>query len=90
MPIYDKRMQREIARQQRMPRPEAGVRVAYSRKYLRSIGDFTWAAAALRGTITKHAEPGPFVWVRWDTGLEPRLCHAGNLVREDRLHLEAA
>lgn len=66
------------------------VRVALSRQYLRSIGDFTWAAAALRGTITKRADPGPFVWVRWDTGGAPRLVHAGNLVREDRLHLELA
>ena len=71
----------------------SGTRVAYSRQFLRSTGQYTGWAPFARGVVATAV--GDLVLVRWDAknlsgepGPETSHVNVHNLVREDRIHLE--
>jgi hypothetical protein len=70
-----------------------GTRVAYARAFLRNTGQVTGWAAFARGAVVS-VDPKPFgknvvVRVQWDDGSGPNGVLSCNLVRVDRMHLEA-
>lgn len=75
-----------------------GTRVAFRREFLRDTGQFTGWAPFARGTVVSMGEQltrfkgdrgGPhLVVIAWDDGTRSRAL-SSNLVREDRIHLEA-
>jgi hypothetical protein len=73
-----------------------GTRVMYARTFLRSISAFTGVMPFARGTVTEIERE--IATISWDDEsaldaedgyLLPRRVNVANLVREDRLHLEA-
>ena len=52
-----------------------GDRVAYSAKFLRSIGDYSHGSASMRGTVTGVREirgmKFPIVSIKWDHDSDP-------------------
>jgi hypothetical protein len=74
---------------------EVGQRVHYARDWLRNTGQFTgepaptsWGPFAA-GEVVKLDKGGPWLTeVRWDDGEATRVLNV-NLVREDKIHLEA-
>lgn len=71
-----------------------GTRVAFSRAWLRSVGDYSYATASLRGVITDVTHLGSLdiATVVWDA-IDARVpggahINIANLVSEDRIHLE--
>jgi hypothetical protein len=65
-----------------------GDRVAYARKFLRSVGAITHDIASRRGTVLDA--DGVLVRVRWDDTRKPAPVLKSNLVPANRLHLEPA
>lgn len=76
-----------------------GSRVAFTREHLRNTGQFTGWAPFARGVVVSMGTPLPrfkgdrggprLVCIAWDDGTRSRALSV-NLVREDRIHLEAA
>lgn len=68
---------------------KVGTRVAFSRKFLRSISAFTGWQPFARGEVTKLESFPEFslATIAWDDGHVSNVLST-NLVREDRLHLE--
>jgi len=70
-----------------------GHRVAFSRDFLRSTGQFTGPdnptsrGPFARGTVVEMLPSPPLAVIRWDDDNVSRVL-AANLVRLDRLHLE--
>ena len=67
-----------------------GDRIAFSRAFLRSTGQFTGWAPFARGTVDALYESRDFTIasISWDDAAEPSRVNIANLVRADRLHLE--
>ena len=71
--------------------PAVGDKVAFSRAFLRSTGQFTGPEAPAsygpfaRGEVHEHIPP--YVWIRWADGQETRV-NPHNLVCVDELHKE--
>lgn len=63
-----------------------GTRVAFSRVFLQAIMAYSGRKPALRGKVIEEKSPH-YVVVLWDDG-DKQMVNVGNLVREDRLHLE--
>lgn len=70
---------------------EAGARIAYSRAFLQSIAAYTGRTPFARGVVEAIEACGHvnLACIRWDDG-HTSAALTSNLVREDRLHLEAA
>lgn len=73
-----------------------GQRVAYRAAFLRSIMDYSYDSASLRGTIkgleilyTSHDMPR-VVLVKWDGITKSSRVLECNLIAADRIHLEPA
>lgn len=64
-----------------------GDKVAYSRKFLQSIGAFTGPMPFRRGVILDVVDD-PFVIVQWNDIPQSKLVNKNNLVLVDRMHLE--
>lgn len=74
---------------------EAGTRVRYAREFLRNTGQFTGWAPSARGTVLSVEPFGDkaIAYIRWDghsQSSDGMAVLTGNLVREDRVHLERA
>jgi len=71
-----------------------GDRVAYKASFLRSIGDYSYDSASMRGTVAEvfpEVRRGQQVLsIKWDGDQEVRGSLSGNLILKDRLHLEPA
>lgn len=70
---------------------KVGDIVHYSRQFLRTIGDYSYETANLEGKITSIKSPlmrSTILLVEWQNGTSTSIL-ASNLVRNDRLHLEA-
>jgi hypothetical protein len=69
-----------------------GDTVAYSRRFLRSISAFTGEMPRARGRVVAISQLGKDVTlaaVEWNTPELPGRVNVKNLVRADRIHLEA-
>ena len=69
-----------------------GSRVAFRASFLRSIGDYSHAAASRRGTVVGLQGLGinTLVLVGWDEAEYPSGALACNLILADRIALEPA
>ena len=67
-----------------------GDRVAFSRQFLKSTGQCTGWAPFARGTVSALAPLGGIALavIEWDGGQGSKVL-VSNLVRQDRIHLEA-
>jgi hypothetical protein len=72
---------------------KVGDRVAYTAKFLRSICDYSYDSASMRGTVkaigTKLTN-GYVLEVQWDKYSTPSMVLDKCLILKDRLHLEPA
>jgi hypothetical protein len=67
---------------------KAGDKVAYSRKFLSGIADYSADSAERRGLVTKIQTNPKFAEVKWEDESESRLILTANLVLVSKLHLE--
>ena len=68
-----------------------GDRVAYSRAFLQSTGQYLGSAPARRGTVLEIEDLGEnflLARIQWEGEAEPSRVNVGNLVALSRLHLE--
>lgn len=67
-----------------------GDRVAYSRAFLQSTGQYLGSTPARRGVVLELEDLGSILLARiqWDGESEPSRVNVGNLVAIARLHLE--
>jgi len=68
-----------------------GTRVAYTRDFLRSTGQFTGDAPFLRGEVIDimNLNQLRLALVKWDGFEEPRTINIKNLIPVNRIHLES-
>jgi hypothetical protein len=72
---------------------KVGDRIAYTAKFLRSIGDYSYESASLRGTVLNIGSKltkGYVLEVQWDRYSTPSMVLDQCLILKDRLHLEPA